>query len=838
MALEVEGVRLEVWADRAGADWVLDHQTDQEVDLEAYRLQVMAYAWTLGKPKAYVADLRKDEVILAVENPEGEALLRYNNGVGVGAGDGDGGSGRGAGAPEARLEEPDGMGSELYAHSPNAEGRWHPLRHHLEATSLRAEGFTQAFGAPALGRALALFHDLGKAREEFQAYLRAAAQGRRAQGSPHALWGAALACAFLGRCQVPGWEALVLPVLGHHAGLADRGEAQQKLAAALRERQALQGIKDVLQAWGMTGVLAQSLSKAIEEVAARGQGDNGTRLEFLVRMAFSALVDADYLDTEAHFQPQAARRRGQAPTLEEMWRRLQEDQARLLAQARDSLVNRVRREVYEACLEAAELPPGLFRLTVPTGGGKTRSGLAFALKHALRHGLRRVVVAIPYTSIIDQTAQEYRKILGEEAVLEHHSAYEVPVGEEQSEEAIRWRLATENWDFPLVVTTTVQLFESIFANTPAKMRKLHRLARSVILLDEVQALPPELLQPTLEALRLLATPVEEGGYGATVVLSTATQPAFEAIPSFSGLPVREVVPNYPQHFAQLRRVAYAFRREPLSWEALAEELRSKPQVMVVLNARKDALALLEALGDDPHAFHLSALLCPAHRREVLAEVRRRLRSGEPVRLVSTQVVEAGVDLDFPEVWRAVGPLDRVVQAAGRCNREGQQPSGGQVVLFEPQGGRSPSGPYQEGMGLARLLLNREDPERLHDPGLYREYFRRLFQGVNTDAHRIQDLRREMSFPKVAERYRLIRDDTVPVVVPYEGAKEALEAFLAAPSLEAFRALQPYLVNLYRREAHRSPFAEELRPGLFRWAGGYDPRRGIVEAYNDPADLVI
>ena len=726
---------------------------------------------------------------------------------------------------------------EFRAHTPNPKGEWHSLQKHLQGVCQRAGRFAEAFGAPNLSKALAYLHDLGKARAAFQDYLNAVASGKRVAGEPHAIWGAVVA--YLALRKREGWEALALPVMGHHAGLPERGEASSKLEEALREQKgALEEVLTALKSMGQMATLQDHLQKALEELQAKVQGDP-YRLEFLIRMAFSTLVDADYLDTEAHFSPETARLRQRTYRLEELWNAFQRDQEALLQGASPSPVNEVRREVYQACLQAAELPPGLFRLTVPTGGGKTRSGLAFALKHALTHGLQRIVVAIPYTSIIDQTAEVYRGIVGEEAVLEHHSAYEPPLGEEQGEAVLRQRLATENWDAPLVVTTTVQLFESLFANRPSKMRKIHRLARSVILLDEVQTLPPGLLEPTLEALRLLATPVEKGGYGATVVLSTATQPAFQAIPTFKELPIREIVPNYPEHFARLQRVAYERIEDPLSWEELAEKVRKRCQIMVVLNTRRDALAFLSALRGDPDTFHLSTLLCPAHRREILQEVRERLREGKPVRLVSTQVVEAGVDLDFPEVWRVVGPLDRVVQAAGRCNREGRLAQG-RVVLFWPREGTSPRGPYRVGIEKARLLLTQNPPERLHDPQLYEAYFRELFTTVETDAKEIQNYRKGLDYPEVAQRYRLIPEDTVPVVVPYEEWRERLEDFQSAPSMERWRRLQPYVVGLFRHQV--KAFREFLDPvegwDVYVWRGRYDPKRGLVADYDDPSDLVV
>lgn len=700
------------------------------------------------------------------------------------------------------------------------------------AVAEMARSFADAFGMGDLAYLVGLLHDLGKFNPEFQRYLRDAQAGRPASPVPHAVWGA---CLLYGLARVRGtdvWKELALPILGHHAGLEDAGVAATKLNAFWQERG-----HEVVEA--QNRLVAAGVRLPTLRVRAFA---SPTQREFVIRMVFSALVDADYLDTERHFAPEQARLRGRGPSLDVLWQRLEAAQREILDDS--TVVNRVRREVYEACVRAASGPPGVYRLTVPTGGGKTRSGLAFALRHALAHGLRRVIVAIPYTSIIDQTARVYREILGDEAVVEHHSALEVPEGDEgQGEAQLLQRLATENWDAPIVVTTTVQLLESLLSNKPSKVRKIHRLSRAVILLDEVQALPPELLHPTLDVLELLATPVEEGGFGSTVVLSTATQPALEAVcgsehPHLAR--ATEIVPDFPRHFALLRRVEYEWRPDAMTWDELTGEIERLRQVLVVLNSRRDAFALLSALKDVPHVFHLSTLLCGAHRRRILDEVKRRLSEGEPVRLVSTQVVEAGVDLDFPVVYRAVGPLDRIVQAAGRCNREGRLPSGpGRVIVFEPSGGRTPSGPYKAGLEKARLLLRQYPVSRLHDPDLYREYFRRLFADVDLDKKRIQEYRQALNYPEVAQRYRLIESDTVPVVVPYMDAAAQLEEFLARPGYVTWRRLQPYIVNLFAYEvATRGEWLERVADGLYLWKGAYDERLGVVEGYADPADLIV
>lgn len=395
------------------------------------------------------------------------------------------------------------------------------------------------------------------------------------------------------------------------------------------------------------------------------------------------------------------------------------------------------------------------------------------------------------------------------------------------------------------MTTTVQLFESLFTRRPSKARKLHRLAKSVIVLDEVQAFPPELLRPTLDVVRLLVRPVEQGGYGATVVLCTATQPAFESGPLadlLRDIEAREIVPNYPEHYAALRRVDYERRPSPLGWADLADEVREQPQVLVVLNTRKDALAVREALNDEPGVFHLSTLLCGAHRRHVLDQVRERLDQDEPVRLISTQVVECGVDLDFPVVYRAVGPLDRIVQVAGRCNRNWNYPIG-QVVLFEPAEGGVPRGPYRDGLETARFLLELRGTEALHEPSTYQEYFHRLYQKVDLDKRDVQRFREGLDYPEVDRRYRLIDRDTIPVVVPYGSEwDERLTAWLDRPSRRAWQRLQPYLVNIFRDELRqKGAWLVEVSEDLYRCLDqGYDARghRGLVSGFMDPSDLVV
>lgn len=722
-----------------------------------------------------------------------------------------------------------------FAHSENSVGIKHDLVEHLESVARLAAEFAGKFGANDLGYWAGLWHDLGKFHPDFQSYI-ANPDARR--GPDHSSAGA------VHSSTVFDWLSFL--VAGHHGGLPGKTELKIRIKAKSSSPQieiALSLARQALSSINPDIPLMQKLPHFLARMPSAGAEREGLEraVELFLRMVFSALVDADFLDTEAHFDRKRSTCRAGAPSLEELWRRFQMDQANITGR-KDDRLNQIRHEIYQACLGAAETPQGIFSLTVPTGGGKTRSGMAFALRHALHHGLGRVIVAIPYTSIIEQTADVYQRIFGH-GVLEHHSA--VTSREEVSDPVslgdVWARLASENWDAPIVVSTTVQLFESLFANRPSDCRRLHNIARSVLILDEVQTLPTHLLLPILDVIQQLFD-----HYQVTVVLCTATQPAFRDSPYIKGLrDVREIVPHPSGYFAGLRRVRYEYPRagERWSWDRVAAEMRTGFQSLAVVNTKRDAFALLDAL-DDQAALHLSTQMCGAHRLETLREVRRRLEVQEPCRLVSTQVVEAGVDLDFPLVLRAIGPLDRIVQAAGRCNREGKLEAG-RVVIFDPAEGGSPRGIYRTGSDTAASLLATGCD--LHDPLTYQTYFYRLFQAADLDSKRIQASRQALDFPDVAQKFRVIEDDSAPAIAHPEGHAEEVERLLAlirrqgeAPRW-AFRRLQPYLVSIRSRLVpayQRNGLLQEVAPGLWEWLGGYDPVRGLVEAPRDPDDLVI
>lgn len=693
-----------------------------------------------------------------------------------------------------------------------------------------------------------LWHDLGKYSSDFQEYLRrSATSGNLHVGTDHhrdevvgkvdhtSAGGqhAVRACPVLG-------HLLAYAIAGHHSGLLDARADGACLEARLRKavlacEHAPEGILNAAERHSLLplpGVLDRALSER-----------HPFAVSFFARMLFSCLVDADFLATEEFVEPGRARARPRWPDdiLLRIEDHLSAHLARIESGAEGTEVNRARREVREACLRAAELEPGFFSLTVPTGGGKTLASLAFALAHARRFGLRRVVYVIPFTSIIEQNAEVFRKVTAgvvaegcDDPVLEHHSN----VGEEHESE--RSRLAAENWDAPLVVTTAVQFFESLFANRASRCRKLHRLARIVVVLDEAQTLPVDLLEPCLAALKELVA-----GYGTSVVLCTATQPALARREHFPiGVDgVREIAPDPPGLYSRLRRVEVE-DLGCLGDEELLERLAPEPKVLCIVNTRGHARRLAEAWvarGGEP--VHLSALMCPAHRSERLEEVRRRLRSEPTCQVISTQLVEAGVDLDFPVVYRALAGMDAIAQAAGRCNREGLLKRG-RTFVFRPEHRRSEAY-FRDTAGVAAQVLElHRDPLALE---AVERYFRLYYweqqqrwdqRGIHALFH--LDSNPEMpflfGFASAAERFRVIEETQRPVIVPWreEGKRvcESLRWGGELPSRRLLRSLQRYTVSvprrLWEREVGRSfAMVHDRYPVLFSPQLHYSETYGLA-----------
>ena len=728
----------------------------------------------------------------------------------------------------------------FFAHTPSSDRPdvWHGLNEHLGKVAVRCRISAEKLGAAELGYYAGLWHDLGKYNPKFQQYLENCHRGDRAESVQHAIHGAILASRTI--------QPLAAIIHGHHAGLPHITEMMEKRIHHPDWQDSYRIVIDNAQKSGIELEPHFDWQSLMIDL-----GFDEFGYELFLRLLFSSLVDADYLDTESHFEPETSQHRSSITNVVELWNVLKTNQKKLLEDAASTQsivnVNQVRAEVYQSCVLVAEHKPGVFRLAVPTGGGKTRSSLAFALKHAVINKLDRVIVAVPYTSIIEQTVGVYRDIFGNDPVLEHHSAAKTNVDDEDARAIqAKARLATQNWDVPLVVTTTVQLLESLFARKTSRCRKLHNIANSVIILDEVQTLPIGLIQPIVNVLEELAK-----RYRVTIVLCTATQPALEGesayLKGFSS--IQDIVPveQAKSHFRSLSRVNYEFPETPWSWSQVRKdiELHQHEQALVILNTRKDALELLlefSKLDESLAVFHLSTLLCGAHRRKILEAVRLRLDHNQPCILISTQVVEAGVDLDFPAVYRALGPLDRIVQAAGRCNREGRREAKGRVVIFQPEAGGMPPGEYATAFAETANLLQRQP--NMNDPEIFLPYFRSLYQGINTDKHDIQKSRSQLNYPETADKFKLIPDDTQPVVIEYDDKAKALLRQIQRRGLlkRDHRDLQPYLVNLRNREFQSAEeVRREIAPGIWVWEGGYDAVRGISMGENaivrDPYDLL-
>lgn len=727
------------------------------------------------------------------------------------------------------------------------EWRCHMLEEHLAAVAGLAGDFAAPFGAREFAVLAGRWHDLGKYRQGFQKYIRSHANENShpkfrvtSRDKTHAAAGAVHAVKRFGT----RGRILAYLIEGHHGGLRDwAGGLDGRLSS---DNTDTRREYDEARAAAPAELLAEGGVPDLRLVVPGGSAGCALWL----RMLFSCLVDADFLDTEAFMDEGKTQTRAGFATLDELADRFDRHMARLKINAADTPVNRLRAEVLAQCRARAAEAPGLFSLTVPTGGGKTLSSLAFALEHARRHGKRRIIYAIPYTSIVEQTADVFAQAVGVENVVEHHS--QADYDEEASQDSLRARLASENWDAPLVVTTNVQLFESLFATKVSRCRKLHNLVDSLIILDEAQCLPPEFLQPILDVLNLLAR-----HYGVTVVLCTATQPAlasktyFDAARNRRGLDaVREIIADPPELYRRLKRVDVQLPDwdSRSSWKDIAARIASEDCVLAIVNTRGDARRLWHLLPEG--TLHLSALMCGAHRAEVIREIRQRLadkragRDGRPLRVVSTSLVEAGVDVSFPVVYRAFGGLDAIAQAAGRCNREGEQVRG-RVVVFQPPEAPPPGHQRLAADACLDVLRNWQgDPLALER---FEPYFDRLYYNIDLDKNGIGDLltrdanRLEIQFRTAADKFRLIDDeDQATVFVRYSGYPDIdgllLRLANEGPERWLMRKLQRCAVTVRKRSVDRMAMTgdvREVQPGCFVQQNDllYDPVLGLRDDEN-------
>lgn len=670
-----------------------------------------------------------------------------------------------------------------YAHSTDNPDKsdWQELSDHLEGVAKRAKLFADVFGAGQWGRFGGLLHDTGKATSAFQRRL----EGKQVRVD-HSTFGARMAAENTG--QLGLLPAYI--IAGHHGGLPDGGEQETELHYRLKHAKVPDDaalLPGILLPQGLT--LPFKLTK----------DHAGFSLSFFTRMIFSCLVDADFLDTEKFLAPDRAACRpflSSSTIFTAMLEKLNNHLTNLTQEAKPIPVNQLRQVILAQCRKKASQKPQFFSLTVPTGGGKTLSSLAFSLEHAVKHKLRRIIYAIPFTSIIEQNAKIFQDILGGELVLEHHCNYQ----EKDEPEGISYNqrrgLAVENWDAPVVVTTNVQLFESLFSNKPSRCRKLHNISKSVIVLDEAQAIPTVYLEPCLAALRELV-----GNYGCTVVFCTATQPALDVSDRLRTplSDIEEIIEQPAKLYETLCRVEIDFIGK-LTDDEIVARLENERQVLCIASTKPKARSLYQKLQEQDGVFHLSTNMYPLHRRRTLEEIKSYLKDKKTCRVISTSLVEAGVDLDFPVVYRSMAGLDSIAQAAGRCNREGEMSGLGKVYIYEPEKQVRMSWLNRCASRAAETLrsLPNIDPIGLE---AMRRYFELLYDVQELDkkqiVSRLNMLTKNLYFPfrEVAGDFKFIEDESIGVIIPHEEKAEKLVNQLryADFSRPVLRSLQQYSV---------------------------------------------
>ena len=686
---------------------------------------------------------------------------------------------------------------------------------HQQGVSLLASRFAGEFGMAEWGRILGLLHDKGKEKKAFQQHI-LKESGKDPYIKVEGDYRHAYVSALIAKTLFPKQHLLMdNALMGHHRGLYDDGDMKEILKSQI------------------------PIDVTIEEINARleiPRLEKPKDIHHLERMLFSCLVDADFLDTEAFMQPEQSKLRGKHDSLKVLEEKLESYLTGLKKNALDTKANRIRNEVQKWCVNESANSPGFYSLTVPTGGGKTLASVLWAIKHAIKNDLQRIIIAIPYTSIITQTASVLRSIFGEENVLEHHSNVD-RTNSNDKELSQKQRLATENWDYPIIVTTNVQLFESLFSNKPSDCRKLHNIAKSVLILDEVQTLPIDFLQPIIDTFDTM-----KRVFGVSILFTTASQPVLSGkilgsnpFVSFEGLSqIYEIVPREANLHDRLRRVKIELedgvRKD---YDDVAGQIAKHSRVLCIVNTRNDAKEIYSRLPKDGICFHLSRMMCPDHVRETIDRVKVALKepSNTVIRVVATQLIEAGVDIDFPVVFRQEAGLDSILQAAGRCNREGRLEQGETFVfgLQKPL----PSG-FMTQTNNARLGMGKD-----HDwlsPEAMEVYFKQLYSRVNTfDKANIKELlyKPEMQFETAASKFRLIDDNTTSVIVNWKNSMDLVERLKNEGVLYSLmKALSQFSVNVRKKDFDKLKDAgaiEEVLEGIFviRDASFYDKQIGLV-----------
>lgn len=669
------------------------------------------------------------------------------------------------------------------------EEREQTVKEHLEGTAKLSGEFAKKFGKEEWGYCCGYLHDIGKYSVEFQHKIRENGN----EQIDHSTAGAKV-------CVEKGglYPIMSYCIAGHHAGLPNYGSSQDggfestlmgRMKKTLKDYSAYQ---DEIE-----------IPKVTTVPIAYGETKNPDfSLSVFIRMLYSCLVDADFLDTEA-FMKKGEIKRDTGESIEILLQKLEKYVSKWLLNKEINTVNGRRTEILRNCLEARKREKGLFRLTVPTGGGKTVASLAFALRHAVYNNMDRIIYVISYTSIIEQNAQIFRSILGDENVLESHC--NVDYGD--SEEWNPMKLAAENWDKPVVVTTNVQFFESLFGNKSSKCRKLHNIANSVIIFDEVQMLPADYLKPCIAMIEELVS-----SFGVSAVLCTATQPALQ--PFFqSGISAYELCPRMEEQFAFFKRTTFQ-NLDKISEEDLIEKLSGEYQALCIVNTKKKAQALYKALKGQG-VFHLSTSMYPKHRKRVLEEVRRCLNNGERCLVLSTSLVEAGVDLDFQSVYRQLAGIDSVIQAAGRCNREGKRsPEESNVYVFRFEEQERILGQRKQIEAAKTLVSEGKDISALET---IEEYFKFLYHLKSSELDKKNIMAQfkgiKCNFPKVAEDFKMIENDTKTVFIPIEEEAQDLLQQLKYQGFTktSMRKAGQYSVTLYDDVIEKMEAAGMIEP---------------------------